>query len=257
LPSIKYVNFTQDKDLAEKVLKHAENYYTSINDYLGFQRYSDFWTWEKRIGIFIYPDHASYTQATGQMEWADGKADYKNRKISMYISDPKFLKRILPHEITHLILRDFIGIEAKAPLWIDEGVATSVIAPNEDEIYADIKSAIKKLYDNSALLTLQDMTTLDFKTSSSRTTIHDVLMKDNSPGFLLLSPVNFLTVYYLEAASIVSFLKERYGAQSFSQFFRKLRDGKTLDQALASTYPQECSHIQELEKKWREWIARD
>jgi hypothetical protein len=251
------VNFTENKTFAQEVLNNAENNYNTIADRLGYQRFSDFWTWEKRVNIFVYPDHSSYTQATGQMEWADGKADYKNKEISMYAGDPKFLKRILPHEIAHLMFRDFIGIKTNIPLWIDEGVATSVAAPNADEIYADMKNEIKKLYDRSALLTLNDMMTLDFKRSSTQTTVHDVLMKDNSPGYLFLSSTNFLTVYYIEAASIISFLRDHYGVERFAEFCRELRDGKTVEAALANAYPEECPDIKKLEEKWRQSIAED
>ncbi len=246
------VNFTDDKQFAQDVLARSEVYYDKIADSLGYPRYSDFWTWNKRVDIFIYPDHTSYLQATGQMEWTDGKADYKHKQISIYAGNPKFLETILPHEIAHLIFRDFIGFKGDVPLWLDEGVATSA----QEETLADIKKRVKELYNRSALMTLDDLMTVDFKTSSKSSTFHRILMKDNSKGFLLLEPSNFIAVFYAQATSLVSFLKEQYGTDRFTDFCRELRDGKNVDEALKKAYPEECPGVKELEKKWREFLSK-
>lgn len=248
------VNFSENKDrpLAQEVLAKAEVFYNRIADNLGYPRYSDFWSWDKRVNIFIYPDSTSYFQATGQPEWSDGVADYKNKQISTYAGNQKFSETVLPHEISHLIFRDFIGFKGDVPLWLDEGVATST----QEETYADMQSRAKSLYQRSALLTLDDMMTIDFKKTSKGTSVHDILMKDNSKGILMLKPEDFVAVYYVEATSVVGFLKERYGPTRFTEFCRELRDGKTLDKALQKVYPEECPNIKELEKKWRQYLAQ-
>ena len=245
------VNYTADKIFAAEVLNKAESYYNKISANLGYAKYSDFWTWTKRAQIFIYPDHQSYLEGTGQMDWSDGKADYKNKQISMYAGDPKFLDAILPHEMAHLIFRDFIGFSGNVPLWLDEGIATLA----EEQTYDNIKKNIKNYYDRSALLTLKDMMTLDFKNCTHRTTMHDIIMKNDRRGILSMSPTNFLALFYIEATSVVGFLKERFGDDRFTEFCRTLRDGKTIDQALEKAYPTECPNLIELEKKWRQYVA--
>ena len=249
------VNFLQDKDFANDVLSRAEMYYNKIANDLGYQRYATFWSWNQRVNIFVYPDHESYTKATGQPEWSDGKADYdfKNKQISMYTGSQKFLETILPHEIAHLIFRDFIGFKGTIPLWIDEGIATSA----EEPTYADMKKRIKDLYRRSALLKLDDMMTLNFKKVSNQTSVHDILMRDNSPGYLIIAPDKFVALFYIESASIVSFLREHYGPQRFTQFCSDLRDGKSVDQALQDVYQDECPNTKELEKKWRQDIVEN
>lgn len=247
------VNFIQDRDFANNVLSHAEMYYNKIANDLGYQRYSSFWSWKQRVNIFVYPDHKSYTEATGQPDWSDGKADYnfQNKQISMYADSQRFLDTILPHEIAHLIFRDFIGFKGTIPLWLDEGIATSA----EEQTYADMNNKVREFYKKSTLLKLQDMMTLDFKKASNLASVRDIIMKDDSPGYLIITPDKFIVLFYTESASIVSFLRERYGSQRFTQFCYDLRDGKSVQEALQDVYPDDCPNINELEKRWREYIA--
>ena len=48
---------------------------------------------------------------------------FKSRIIVSYKDQPNFVEVILPHEITHLILHDFIGFDRPIPRFFDEGVA--------------------------------------------------------------------------------------------------------------------------------------
>lgn len=246
------VRYTEDKKFAQDVLTEAERSYGRIADFFGFSKHADFWTWNKRVKIYIYPDQTAYLEGTGHWSWSDGKADYENRQISMYAGNPKFLESIVPHEIAHLIFRDFIGFEGDIPLWLDEGIATLA----EENTYENIKNNIKDYYERSAILTLQDLTTLDFKKCSRQPSIHTIRMKNNAKGFLSLTATNFITLFYIQATSVVGFIKERYGAQRFVEFCRQLRDGKTLDEALQKAFAEECPNLKTLEEKWRTYISR-
>ncbi|MCM8796248.1 MAG: hypothetical protein NC928_06165, partial [Candidatus Omnitrophica bacterium] len=105
------VYFTQDKKFAQEVLNKAEVYYQRIASELGYPRYSEFWLWDKRVKIYIYPDHTSFLQATQQPQWSYGMADYKNKQIISFLWSKGFLESLLPHEIAHLIFRDFVGFK--------------------------------------------------------------------------------------------------------------------------------------------------
>ena len=50
------VYFNQDENFAQAVLDGAEKDYRNIAYDLGYARYSEFWTWDKRVKIYIYPD---------------------------------------------------------------------------------------------------------------------------------------------------------------------------------------------------------
>jgi hypothetical protein len=99
------------------------------------------------------------------------------------------------------------------------------------------------------------MTTLNFKKSSTSFSVHEILMQDESPGYLVLNSEDFVTVFYVEAASVVGFLKERYGADRFTEFCRQLRDGATIDKSLERAYSQECPDLKTLEEKWRQSLS--
>ncbi len=49
----------EHEDFAKKVSHKAEKYYHSIAEDLGYVRYANFWKWENRGKIFIYPDNNS------------------------------------------------------------------------------------------------------------------------------------------------------------------------------------------------------
>jgi len=245
------INYTGEEKFAETILNRAEKYYGRIADTLGYPRYSDFWTWNKRVNIFVYPDHTSYTLGTGQAEWADGKADYANMSVSVDATNPKFISSILPHELAHLVFRDFVGFNGKIPLWLDEGFA----AVAQEAAYSDMKKDIVKLYNNSALMTLNELMTVNFQKAASKPSFHDVLMKDGSPGYIIFEPANFITVFYVQSASVVDFMIVHFGKAKFSEFCRQLRDGKNIETALNTAYGEGCPDSGALERKWRQYLS--
>ncbi|MFC1621405.1 hypothetical protein ACFL2G_03775, partial [Candidatus Omnitrophota bacterium] len=117
-----FIYYTEDEGFAKELSDEAEMYYRNIATDLGYPRYSNFWLWDDRVKIYIYPDRSTYLKATNMPEWSSGMADYINRHIASYIRSKEFIDYILPHEIAHLIFRDFVGFKGEIPLWLDEGV---------------------------------------------------------------------------------------------------------------------------------------
>lgn len=246
------VYFTQDEKFAREALDKAEVYYRNIATDLGYPRYSEFWTWEKRVKIYIHPDRASFLKATGQPDWSEGMADYKNKQLVSYIWSSGFLESLLPHEIAHLVFRDFVGFTGQIPLWLDEGVAQW----EEEEKRKKIKSSAKNLFENDGLLLIDDIMKLDIQNLKDKQGlfIRPTITKDNTEGVLFLSVNNLIDNYYIQAASLVGFLIEKYGSVSFSNFCRELRDGKTVTEALKIAYPGYIKDLKELEYKWRQYL---
>ncbi|MFA5147379.1 MAG: hypothetical protein WC515_08385 [Candidatus Omnitrophota bacterium] len=249
------VYFTKDKKFAQDVLDKAEVYYERIARELGYPRYSEFWMWERRVKIYIYPDHASFIKATNQPNWSHGMADYRTKQIVSFTWSTGFLESLLPHEMAHLIFRDFVGFKGEVPLWLDEGVAQWA----EEAKRGDMKRSVKQLYEEDTLLSLRDMMKLrlmDIR-DQSRTYILSTITKKGERASLILGTDNLITIYYLQSVSLVGFLIERYGSDSFAEFCRQLRDGKSLQDALSFAYPTRIQNLNELEKRWREYIAED
>ena len=142
------VFFIGEDKFAEEVLDNAEVYYKRIAFKLGYDRYSDFWTWDKRVNIYIYRDHNAYLKFSGQPDWSHGMADYTNKQILSYIWGKNFIESLLPHEIAHLVFRDFVGFKGEVPLWLDEGVAQWAEKENVMRIYNNLVKGGILLIDN-------------------------------------------------------------------------------------------------------------
>lgn len=245
------VYFTGEESFARDVLNSAERYYTRIAADLGYARYQDFWTWEKRCRIYVYPDHDSFLKSTGGAEWSHGLAEYNTKTIVSYAWHEGFLDSLLPHEIAHLIFRNFIGFKGEVPLWLDEGVAQW----EEEAKRPQMKAMIRELYNSESLLTIKDMMKLDIRRLKDKEGVHvrAALTKDGSPGVVFLGNDNLINTYYLQAVSMVGFLIEKYGGESFTAFCRELRDGETLEEALKSAYTT-ITTTAEFEKRWKEYL---
>ncbi|MBI4974925.1 MAG: hypothetical protein HZC19_03905, partial [Candidatus Omnitrophica bacterium] len=245
------VYFTQDRQFAQDVLDKAEVYYKRIATELGYPRYSEFWTWDKRVKIYIHPDHQSFIKATNQPEWSHGMADYRTKRIISFAWSKNFLESLLPHEMAHLIFRDFVGFKGEIPLWLDEGVAQW----EEESKRHEMKKVVRQLYKEDTLLSLHDMMKLKLLEikDMKKTYILSTLTKKGESASLILGTDNLVNIYYLQSVSLVGFLIEKYGSDSFAIFCRQLRDGKSLEEALRFAYPTHIQDLSELEMKWREY----
>lgn len=225
------VHYLDDKNFARSVSRRAESYYDKIASDLGYSRYDKFWQWENRVKVYIYATHEGFIKGTGiPRKWATGVAKYDEKEIISYRWNEGFLDKLLPHELTHLIFRDFVGFPAGGegiPLWIDEGVAQWEEKGKKEEAEKIVKELIK----NHGYIPVRRLTRLDIREED------DFELARN---------------FYAEAITLVGYLIEKHGGRKFTFFCRELRDGKGLDDALASTYGNSMDGAGELEKKWLE-----
>jgi hypothetical protein len=248
------IYYIADEKFAKEVSEKAEVYYGRIATDLGYPRYSEFWTWDNRVKIYIYPDHDSYVKSTGQPKWTQGMANYRKKEIVSFAWSKGFVESLLPHEMAHLIFRDFVGFKGEIPLWLDEGVAQW----EEEARRKQIKAMAKEYYEKDLFLSITDMMKLDITrvSESDRIYIRSSRTKNGEPGVLFLSADNLIHTYYLQAASLIGFLIEQCGSYSFADFCRQLRDGKRLEESLRFSYPTKIRNLEELEKIWREYLEQ-
>lgn len=214
---------------AAAILRKAEDCYSEIADDLGYVRYENFWQWERRVKILVYPDLPSFLAATRQPGWSSGSANYTTKEIIGFLGSSAFLNDTLPHEIAHLVFRDFVGFAGDAPLWLDEGVAQWV----ERSKRAVVRYAARDLYEQKKLMSLSVLTRTDVRVSGN---------SEEARSF------------YIQAASLVEFLISRYGTDRFTQLCRQLRDGRSLDEALRFVYPTQMRGIEALETEWLAYL---
>lgn len=214
-----------------QVLEKAEHYYDEIAELLGISSVARLWLWENRCRIYLYPDQADYRKHTQRPEWSSGFARIDRREIVSYEGSQDFLDNVLPHEMTHLILRDFVGSSNKAiPLWLEEGVAMS----REKNPRKEFEDLIGDLVADKKWIPMKDF-------CSMRTL--DGLTRDRA------------AIFYAQSYSVVRLLLHKSDGKLFSNLCRDLRDGLSLEQALPRNYPLQFPTLDEFEKQWLAFTA--
>ena len=70
----------------------------------------------------------------------------------------------MPHEITHLIFRDYVGFQGEVPVWLDEGVAQW-----EEPAKRKVVRSIMRFYlENGKGYSLEDLMSVDVRNMSAR-----------------------------------------------------------------------------------------
>jgi hypothetical protein len=243
------------EEFCKEILRKAEIYYERIADDLGYQRSSEFWTWDKRVKIYIYSDHEAFVKSANNPEWAGGAADYDTKSITSYLGSKDFTDTILPHEIAHLVFRDFVGFKGEVPLWLDEGVAQWT----EEKKRQEVKKAVKELLTHNGLLTMEDMMKLQVNQikNPENVYIRPTRTRDGDKGVLFLTGNNLVATYYIEAVSLVGFLIEKFGKNEFTNFCRSLRDGNNWEEALTTVYSTHIHNLNDFDDQWKEYIEND
>jgi len=217
---------TAQPAFVEELISKSEDYYNSIVDELGYRRL-DFWSWDNRAKIYLYQDAEDFHNDTQRAAWAGAVVSVGSREIKTYVGQGGFFDSLLPHEMTHIIFREFIGRNVILPLWIDEGVASS---QEKSNLYARMRAA-KGLVSKNEYLSLDKLskvTNLDEK----------------------ITP----RVFYAQAASLIVFLIRERGKDNFLEFSRSLRDGTDWKKALFKAY--NFSSLEEMEEKWKAFMLK-
>jgi hypothetical protein len=226
---------TKDDDpTAHDVLRAAEEDYDKVARQIGYARYSKFWTWDERVKIIIFPDQLSFTTITGQPAWSRGYAvrDSKlleSRAIITFKQEEGFLTNVLPHEIGHLILRDFMGFDRSIPLWFDEGVAQLQEAPNEQAHQGMAAIARQGEAIPFALLDRID------------------IRREKEPVKV--------AIFYAQSRYMLEFLIKNYGQEAFERLCREMKNGQSFETALKAAYAPSIDSLGALEAKWLQDMA--
>ncbi len=216
-------------DFVDRVLERAEDYYETVTEKLNFRRYN-FWLNEGRVKIYIYDDKESYQKEAREPEWSGGCVNIEKKTILTFAAaSVVFVNHVLPHELGHIILREFIGLDNFfIPLWFDEGVA-GYFERQDNRAYS--KRLIKKAIDEGEFISLKNLSLFNPRQT-----------KD----------IAKISLFYAEALNAVEFLIQEHGQDNFSFFCEKLRDKKDFDLALAAVYPY--VNLEEFGKEWQQYL---
>ncbi len=242
------------------IMREAERYYSTIAERLKFPRHDDFWMWDDRVKIYLYADKATYLEETKEPEWSLGIADYTARAIYSYLDSPRFTTSVLPHEIAHLIFRDFYKKEwegATPPYWLDEGVAQW---SEDKETQDQIKKLARDLLKTEGLLPLADilLLNLDFvKKNPDRLHFRLVHTMKDRYSVVIMSPDVLTNNFYIQAGSLVGYLIETFGARRFANFCRQISQERAISNALRSAYHKHFQSLKDLENGWRAYLLKE
>ncbi|OQB10852.1 MAG: hypothetical protein BWY16_00759 [Candidatus Omnitrophica bacterium ADurb.Bin205] len=213
----------------KSLLEKAEFYYESITEDLGFRRFN-FWLWDNRAKIYIYDDANSYRLASSQPAWSGGAVMPNHKIIQSFPASKDFLDTILPHEMGHIIFREFVGFNNPGvTLWLDEGVASY----QEKRRYSQADAFIRRLIDQDSFINLRKLSSY-----------HSLASLDSGS----------IDIFYAQSYSIVDFLIKMFGREKFVLFCQNLRDYRNLDDALRLTYS--LQGISQLEKAWIGYLKK-
>ena len=218
------------EEFIKQLIDKSEDYYSDIADDLGFTRFN-FWLWDNRAKIYIHDNQEDFQAATGQPKWSAGSAQVDTKTIQTFTYAQGFTETILPHEMGHIIFREFIGFDNPAsPLWLDEGVAC--YQEKSRRITADsiCREAIKK----GDFLGLVQLSRLN----------QDSLQNGD-----------LVKLFYAEAFSLVDFLMKEFDKDKFVYFCQNLRDKKNFESAVSSSYP--FGNIDEFDSAWQKYLKHE
>ncbi len=217
------------EQFVDEIIKRAEEYYDDIADDLGFRRY-DFWLWENRAHIYVYDTSEEYQRRTGQPGWSSGVAIPGKKIIHTFPYAPIFFDTVLPHELGHIIFREFVGFDNPAiPHWVDEVVASYQMHLR----YSMSKMMIKEALRRENFIPLRELNQMD-------------------PGSL--NDTFIVNLFYAESVNVIEYLIHKFGQDAFILFCQELRDLKDLRKALAHAYPY--GSIEELEEAWQTYLRK-
>ena len=174
------------------------------------------WEYPHSVDIVVWADRKEYlANASDAPEWSGGSFSYSVangltvRRIDLTQLDSsrrfavEMLDRVLPHELCHLVLREYFG-DAACPLLINEGMAMMV----------EWKTDNTRLVEAAAVLSDEMKPSLDELLVAHR------------------QDVQHPTEFYAEAFSFVAFLHSRLSAAQFHEFLEQVKGGCTVGEAI-------------------------
>ncbi|MFH0753704.1 MAG: hypothetical protein V2A70_03985 [Candidatus Omnitrophota bacterium] len=226
------VRFTMpdERPYAGVVLNKAEEYYLRIADDIGYARYQDFWTWDRRVVITLYPDQYAYLRFTGSPQWSKGFASrdtrlFREHAVVSYNGQENFLDEVLPHEIAHLMLWDYLAQGKSLPVWFEEGVAQLQESGKADVVQTLLKPVVM----GGKYIPIESFNVMNITGEKEPTKV---------------------SLFYAQSLSVVLFLIQKYGRDAFHRFCHELRDGKSFENALNRAYPSVIRSLGDLQDRW-------
>ncbi len=191
-----------------------------------------------KVDIYVWTDRREYlSHARDAPEWSGANFSFRQeldgvvRRIDLTQKnksgkfDPVMLDRVLPHEMCHLVLREYFG-DSPCPLFLEEGLAMMAESQIDNE----------RLVLAGTVLNGEDGIPLARLATTGRADITDP------------------SVFYAEALSFTEYLHNKLTRRQFRQFLQHVRDGCTVTDAIqrALYVPHKEQFAGALAAAWKE-----
>jgi len=188
------------------------------------------WMATEKTHIYIYKDSDSYHRGRfNPPPWSGGLLHVSETEKAVVIFEPVD-GTVVAHELTHLYFHAYFDEKKSSPpAWLDEGLACML--QNEAVSRPDPRSKGPVL--GSALPL-------------------EAFLKTR-PG--ADAPADWVGAWYLQAQSVVWFIKRGHIEGSFAVFCGKVRDGEDTETALREVYGY--ADLAAFEDAWRKWRPKN
>jgi hypothetical protein len=210
-------------DFVQTTMDTSEDELKRVTDNLGITN-NPSWGGGRQIKVYIYSNKQDYIKNGGQSGWSHGVAFAKAKTIKLFPDVNGFFDSLLPHELGHIIFRDYIGFTAVIPLWFEEGVAIY----QEKAKRLGSNDTVKEALENGQFIPLTQLTGVR-------------LYKDTKD--------QIVDLFYSESASVVYYLITELGEQEFYMLCNEIKNGTPFEEALHDVYLR-FKNIDELNQAW-------
>ncbi|MBI5201920.1 MAG: hypothetical protein HY925_10070 [Elusimicrobia bacterium] len=198
------------------------------------------WMAKERVKLAFYADRKSYLGGEYKPPaWSNGIAFHKEKTVAVYDQpNRKKLLEIISHETTHLFFEGYWWESGKGPpQWLNEGLA--MMEETEDPAVPE-KS---EWFQTMALLDPEK--TIPFEKFVEVKPTQDLNREQDKDA---------VSLWYVQAFSVVHFLYREHSRQQFRNFCNLLREGKPLEAAVWTAY--RYAGVPELDRSWKAWLRK-
>ncbi len=235
----KYFILYYTNDQMKIILNNLVDYY--YEEFIKFMGFSDYYNFSnffgEKIPIYLAPNDEVYKSYDMVPEWSSGAFvinydSYNLARASIYAheKDPLLIQRVLPHEISHLVMYRYLNL-INPPLtfkFVLEGIAQ---------------------YQEYRIITGLDYINY---IPSSKISFYNLLY----PNFYSNEEIKN---FYENSLSFTCFLINSYGINKYREFIKELKKDNNVINVLNKVYKFSLSYnenniIKEIENKWNYYI---
>ena len=218
--------YYKSTEYAKLVAKRVEETLKQVTEQLQYTKLD----WHKdKCKVFVFDDAEAWAEFKSKSgagsEWAAGFAYPTLREIYMDSSDLEYMiDNILPHELTHVIHREYVRDDTLLPLWLLEGLAVHNEFAKKEEKHDMVRAALA----SGHLIPLNRLTAFTSYPGGGSTAL-----------------------FYAESLVLVEFILDRFGNTGLANIHKKLRKAEEFEKVVKRALKLK---IEEFEAQWHEYI---